>query len=228
MAVRIRSPAYFSLSFTYLMFTLSNTILLIVIFLFSAIIHEIAHGAMANYLGDSTAKERGRLTLNPLKHLDPIGSVLVPMFLIVFQSGIIFGWAKPVPINPLNLRDKKYGDAKVAAAGPLANISLAVLFGLLIRFVPWSNFSFGAGMITAFGFIVWINLLLAVFNLMPIPPLDGSHILFSVLPRKADDIKIFLSQYGMIILLFFIFFLLPVILPIIQFLFRLITGARFF
>ena len=115
-------------------------IFLIIILIFSVIIHEIAHGSVAYYLGDPTAKYAGRLTLNPLKHLDPVGSVIVPVFLAIMAqvtgSGIIFGWAKPVPVNPYNFRDQKYGSLKVALAGPSSNLLVALIFGLTLRFVP--------------------------------------------------------------------------------------------
>ncbi|MBZ9572856.1 site-2 protease family protein, partial [Patescibacteria group bacterium] len=142
-------------------------IIVIIVFLFSIIIHEVSHGAVANYLGDPTAKLAGRLSLNPLRHLDPIGSVLLPLMLILLRSGIIFGWAKPVPINPFNFRDKKYGSAKVAMAGPTANISLAVVFGMLLRFLPLANLTPVSNLAIVFSYIVWINLLLAIFNLIP-------------------------------------------------------------
>jgi len=201
-------------------------LLIIIIFLFSVIIHEISHGWTADLLGDPTAREAGRLTLNPLKHLDPFGSVLLPLMLILFQSRIIFGWAKPVPVNNFNLRGK-FAEAKVAAAGPLANISLAVFFGLLLRFIPWMRIPSGENIIIAFGFIVWVNLLLAVFNLIPIPPLDGSHILFALLPDKYNQLKVNLSRYGLFILIFFIFFLFQFIVPVVNFLFGLIVGVPF-
>ena len=199
----------------------------ILIFLFSVILHEISHGAAADYLGDPTARMAGRLTLNPLKHLDPVGSVLLPVMLILINSGIIVGWAKPVPVNPLNFKDKIYGSAKVAAAGPLANILIAVFFGFLIRVFPLDGFLFGQNLGIIFSFIVWINLLLAIFNLIPIPPLDGSHILFTFLPRELDQIKVFLSRYGFFVLIFFIFFLLPLLIPVVRFLFLIIVGESF-
>ena len=202
-------------------------ILIILIFLFSVILHEVSHGYMAYYLGDPTAKNAGRLTLNPIKHLDPIGSILVPLILILSKAGIIFGWAKPVPINPLNLRHKKYAQAKVAMAGPLANICVAVVFGFLIRFIPWTGSDFEMNLIFIFAYICWINLLLALFNLIPVPPLDGSHILFTFLPRSADSIKIFLIRYGFFILIFFIFFFFLFLIPIINFVFTLIVGQPF-
>ena len=174
----------------------------IAILIFSIVIHEVSHGAMANYLGDPTAKYANRLTLNPLNHLDPIGSVLVPFFSII-TTGYGFGWAKPVPVNLYNLRDKKYGSLKVALAGPAANLAVALIFGLMLRF----SLSFiPASLASTFAFIVSINLLLAIFNLLPIPPLDGSHILFTFLPSSMQGLKIFLSQFGFFILIFLIFF----------------------
>ena len=209
--------------------SLASLILIIIIFLLSVVIHEVAHGAVADYLGDPTAKLAGRLTLNPLKQLDPIGSIVLPGFLILmsisFGGGIIFGWAKPVPINPFNFRDQKYGEAKVGAAGPLANIFLALVFGIFLRFLPLADFTSGLQLV--FGYIVWVNLLLAVFNLLPIPPLDGSHIFFTFLGSSAAKVKIFLSQFGFLILLFVIFFCLQWIIPLINWLFTLIVGAPF-
>lgn len=203
---------------------------LIVVLIFSIVIHEVSHGAMANHLGDPTAKYAGRLTLNPLKHLDPIGSVIVPIFLIIMArvagGGIIFGWAKPVPINPYNFRDKKYGSMKVALAGPGINLTIALFFGLLLRFSPALIVFSGVGLM--FSYIVYINILLAIFNLLPIPPLDGSHILFAFLPEKWTGFKLFLTQYGFFILLFFIFFLFSWMAYIINWIFTLIVGSSLF
>jgi len=203
---------------------------LIVILLFSIVIHEVSHGAMAFYLGDPTAKYAGRLTLNPLKHLDPIGSIILPFFLILMAKltggGIIFGWAKPVPINPYNFRDQKYGSAKVALAGPASNLALALVFGLALRFLPILDIH--PGPVLMFSYIVWVNILLAVFNLLPIPPLDGSHLLFTFLPYSLQNIKIFLSQFGLFILLFIIFFLFRWLILIINWIFTLIVGTPFF
>lgn len=204
-----------------------SIIVAIIIFLFSVILHEVSHGAVADYLGDPTARQMGRLSLNPLRHLDPIGSVILPVLLILMQSNMIVGWAKPVPMNPFNFKDKKYGLAKAALAGPAANVGIALFFGLLIRFIPWSSSLFSQNLQLVFGYITWINLLLAVFNLIPIPPLDGSHILFTFLPKTLDNVKIFLARYGFFVLLFFIFFLFPFILPIVQLLFWFIVGVPF-
>ena len=198
-------------------------IFLIIILIFSVIIHEIAHGAVANYLGDPTAKYAGRLTLNPIAHLDIFGSVLVPLLLILARSPILFGWAKPVPINPYNFRDQKYGQAKVALAGPAANLGIALAVGLILRFMP--NFLISPAFYAILSYVVFINILLAIFNLIPIPPLDGSHILFTFLPESFRSIKIFLSQYGFFILLIVIFFFLGWLFPIIQFVYRLIVGS---
>jgi len=202
-------------------------IFLIIILILSIIIHEIAHGSVAYYLGDPTAKYAGRLSLNPLKHLDPFGSIILPLLLIVFRSPILFAYAKPVPINPRKFRDQKYGSLKVALAGPLSNLSIALVFGLVLRFVP--GISAISGLSAIFAGIVFINILLAVFNLVPIPPLDGSHILFTFLPYSMQHIKIFLRQYGMFILLFFLYLVVSGIIPIlyiIVLIYGFITGPE--
>jgi len=201
------------------------TIFSLMILLFSVIIHELAHGYTAYSLGDPTAKYAGRLTLNPLKHLDLFGSVLLPLFLFMSGSSILVGWAKPVPINPYNFRDQKWSHLKVAFAGPLSNIALALLFGILIRFTPHGLFTVLPGSFLIFSFIVHINLILAIFNLVPIPPLDGSWILFRFIPSQFDYIKLFLQRYGIFILLFLLFFGgLYWLHGIESFLFYLFTG----
>ena len=193
----------------------------ITIILFSVIFHEVSHGWVAYALGDPTAKYAGRLSLNPIKHLDFWGSIIVPFSLVFLTQGrFVFGWAKPVPINPFNFRDQKYGEAKVALAGPAANIVLALIFGLALRFMPFLiHTSFGL----VFFYIVWINLLLALFNLIPIPPLDGSHLLFTFVPM-SDRTKIILSQYGMIFLLIILFFFFQPVVIGVNWLSWLITG----
>jgi len=179
------------------------------VFIYSVVAHEISHGAVANALGDDTAKNLGRLTLNPLKHLDIFGSILLPVFLIIIGSPFVFGYAKPVPYNPLNLRDKKYGPAKVALAGPAANLALAVLFGLVLRFLPAS---FGVSTLPSLlSFVVQINLLLAIFNLIPIPPLDGHWLLLTFLPDKFAAFKLFIVRYSLIIFVVFLLFVFPFI-----------------
>jgi Zn-dependent protease len=203
-------------------------VFLIIILIFSAILHEVSHGAAANYMGDPTAKYAGRLTLNPLKHLDFFGSFILPavMLLITAGRGPVFGWAKPVPINPYNFRDQKYGAAKIALAGPASNLAVALFFGLALRFFP--SIADIQGLDVIFSYIVYINLLLAVFNLLPIPPLDGHHILFAFLPQSLDNFKMVLSQFGLFILLFIIFFAFDWVILIINFLFKLIVGVSLF
>jgi len=200
-------------------------IIQIAILLMAVVIHEVSHGAMANYLGDPTAKYAGRLTLNPIKHLDLWGSFLIPLFLFIVQSPVLFGWAKPVPYNPYNLRNKRWGPAMVAAAGPGANLIVALIFGLALRFAPLNNSIYLQNLAQIFIIIVVLNLLLAIFNLIPIPPLDGSKILFAALPCKYQHIVASMERYGLIILLFFIFFLFRFILPIVFLLFKLIVGT---
>ena len=176
--------------------------------IFSVMIHELAHGYVANSLGDPTAKYAGRLTLNPIKHLDPFGSVILPLLflLISFLPGgqsFIFGWAKPVPINPYNFKDQKWGTLKVSIAGPASNFAVAIVFGLAIRFLPATGAL--APLIQLFSIIVFLNILLGLFNLIPIPPLDGSWILFRFLPQGSEKVKMFLQQYGLFILIFLLF-----------------------
>lgn len=151
--------------------------------IFSIIIHEVSHGYAAEILGDPTARLQGRLTLNPIPHIDPIGSILVPGILVFAGTGFLFGWAKPVPYNPYNLKNQKWGEAIVAGAGPGVNILLAVIFGALIRF---GTGTLPVAFIELAGIVVLINIMLAFFNLIPIPPLDGSKLLKSVLPYRAN------------------------------------------
>ena len=197
----------------------------IAVLIMSVVIHEVSHGYAASYLGDETARYQGRLTLNPIKHLDLFGSILVPS-ISYFLGGFIFGWAKPVPYNPYNLRPGRWSEAAVAAAGPASNIILALIFGILLRVTismetSWATPAF----VQVTAMIVFINILLAIFNLMPIPPLDGSKLLFALFPDKLFQIRGFFERYGLILVLFFIFFLWQFISPVIGILFRLITGV---
>lgn len=196
-----------------------ETVLLLAIFLFSVILHEVSHGYMALALGDPTAKQAGRLTLNPVSHLDMFGSILLPFLLYISGSRFLFGWAKPVPVDARFLRGGVYGMLKVALAGPVSNISLALVFGTLLRtgLFPWA-------MADVMAQVVYINLMLAVFNLVPIPPLDGSHILFAFLPPSLYHVKVFLARYGVFLLLAFIFFAFRALSPVISFLFGIFTG----
>ncbi len=194
----------------------------IVVFIFSVIVHEVMHGYVADRLGDPTARMAGRLSLNPLRHIDLLGSVLLPLFLVLTKAGIIFGWAKPVPYNPHNLyKDYRFGPLKVALAGPAANLLLAVLFGLLARV---GVLYFSAPLFVLFSVITYVNLVLAILNLIPVPPLDGSKI-FSVLAPRAF---IAFERTGMagLGIVFLILLLFPhvIILPV-EALFQALVGV---
>lgn len=163
-----------------------DTIILISILIYSVVLHEVAHGYMANFLGDPTARFLGRLTLNPFKHIDPFGSILLPAILVVTHSPILFGWAKPVPYNPYNLqRGGRFAESLVAAAGPLTNIILALIAGIATRLVGVESPIFAILVMT-----VSMNVMLALFNLIPIPPLDGSKVIDALLPSSLA------IQYG--------------------------------
>ena len=151
----------------------------LIILILSIIFHEIAHGAVANAFGDPTAKLAGRLTLNPIKHIDPIGSIIVPAFLILTGSSIFFGWAKPVPYNPYNL-PSRFAEALVAGAGVLLNFFLAFIFAMFLRFVEITS----DPIMHIFIVIVLINLFLAFLNLIPFPPLDGAKIFLNIVPKR--------------------------------------------
>jgi Zn-dependent protease len=194
-----------------------ETILFILIVLMSVVIHEVSHGFAADRLGDPTARYAGRLTLNPLPHLDPIGSFLVPLISIL-SFGVGFGWAKPVPYNPYNI-SSKYGDALVAGAGPLSNILIALIAGIVLRFGLVS-----VGLIPLFDAILTINLVLALFNLMPVPPLDGSKILGNFLPYDMRERFMSFGTFGFAFVILAIFVLWPFISPLVFVLRSLILG----
>jgi len=188
----------------------------------SAIIHEYAHAWAADQLGDPTAKQAGRLTLNPLAHIDIWGTILMPILLFLLSGGkFLFAYAKPVPFNPYNLRNQKHDSGLVALAGPLANLIIALIFGLIIRFSATTS------LISLFCIIVYANILLAIFNLLPIPPLDGSRILFAFLPSRFRHYEIVMQRYGFFILFLFIFFGFQIIFPIIFSIYKLIVGQPF-
>ncbi len=197
----------------------------------SVILHEVAHGYMANWLGDPTARLQGRLTLNPISHIDPIGSLLLPAILTITHSPLLIGYAKPVPYNPYNLRGK-YAEGLVAFAGPGVNILLALVFGLLIRFLgPVMD----PVLLTAFGTIAYINMLLALFNLIPIPPLDGSKVLSALflaisrpLAHAYDKFRLNFERLGVLsgtlLILCIFYFLSPFFSAALLHLFGLLTG----
>jgi Zn-dependent protease len=200
----------------------------VLVLIFSVILHEVAHGYMANYLGDPTARLAGRLTLNPISHIDPIGTIFLPLFLTLVGSPFLIGYAKPVPYNPHNLHGR-YDETLVAFAGPGTNILLALIFGLVIRFM---GAALDPSLLSAFTIITYLNILLALFNLIPIPPLDGSKVLSGILPHALavpyDTFRASLERLGIIsgtlvILIIFSFFS-GVFSTILRSLFLLVTG----
>jgi len=199
-----------------------TTIFSILILILSVVIHEVSHGYAALFLGDTTAKYEGRLTLNPLKHLDPFGSVILPLMLAILPGGLIFGWAKPVPYNPYNLRNRRWGELLVAIAGPASNIAVALVLSIVIRLAPVLSLSLS--FVQLLFVAVLINVLLAIFNLVPIPPLDGSKILFNLFPGLALEMRGFLERWGFMFLLFFIIFLWDFVYPVVFWIVRLMTN----
>lgn len=204
-------------------FDIIHAVFSIAILVFSVVAHEISHGYMAQYLGDPTARLAGRLTMNPAKHIDPIGSILVPIVTALMPGGFVFGWAKPVPYNPYNLRDQKWGDAKVALAGPMTNLGIALIFGLFLRFYVSNIADSMASMVQL---IVLINIFLAIFNLVPIPPLDGSKVLLNVLPLRYRYIGDYLERYALVLIIIFAFFLWKYILPLVYLIYWLFVGFQ--
>jgi Zn-dependent protease len=220
----------------------------IAVLIMSAVMHEYMHGWVAYKLGDNTAKDMGRLTLNPVNHLDPIGSIILPLLLVLSKTGFIIGWAKPVPYNPYNLRDPKYGDLKVAIGGPGTNLAIAIIFGIVARLTPIAanikqmlvigflrgDYDYLLGQMHGSlinsifilsGIICFINLLLMIFNLIPIPPLDGSKVLMTFLPFNWQIRMHRIEPYGFFIIIFLLMFgLFSLIWPVLLFLFTMIVG----
>lgn len=200
----------------------------LIVLIFSVVVHEVSHGVIAEKLGDPTARVLGRLTLNPLKHLDPFGSVILPILLYVLSGGsFVVGWAKPVPYNPAHLKDPSRDGGKIAAAGPVANLVLAAVFGVFLRVASAAGAN--GQFLAVLGLVVYMNVLLAVFNLVPIPPLDGSKVLFALLPatNAGRRVEIFLERYGIILLFAFLFFGIEFLLPVIKLIFTIFTGSNF-
>jgi len=202
----------------------SAKIFIYLVIVFSAVFHEYAHGRMALELGDDTAKRYGRLSLNPLVHLDLLGTVLIPL-LLLFTSGMFIGWAKPVPYNPYALKDQRYGSLKVAIAGPMANFFIAISLGLLLRLMTGPLFIVPKVFLDLLGFVVYINIFLALFNLIPVPPLDGSKVLADLWPARVHSFYSGFSGSGLIGI-FLTLFLAMTFLPIVaRFIFMIITGG---
>jgi len=210
-----------------------SALIFLVILIFSAILHEISHGFVAERLGDPTARLAGRLTLNPQKHIDPMMSIALPLILLISGSPVIIGAAKPVPVDLFNLRDGRKDLALVSLSGPLANVLIAISASLLIKLIValYPSFSQNAGTIEALSFLTFIltviaklNLLLAIFNLVPIPPLDGSKIFSLLLPEKLANAFLSLGSIG----IFIIFFLLlsPGELSLGRLIFTLLTFSE--
>ena len=182
----------------------------IIVIMFSAILHEVSHGLAARALGDKTAEYAGRLTLDPRAHIDLYGSIILPFILWLTTGGrFLFAYAKPVPYNPYNLRNQQWGPALVALAGPGMNFLIAIILAAIIRVL-----GFESGMVEFLIRSLVINVSLGVFNLVPLPPLDGSKVLFALLPPRYDHIKHKLERHGMLIVILFIFFFLSVLAPI--------------
>jgi Zn-dependent protease len=192
---------------------LSSKLFIYVIIIFSAIIHEYFHAWAAYIQGDKTAKEQGRLTLNPIPHIDPLGTIIIPLILLITAGGFI-GWAKPVPFNPYNLKNQKWGRTIVALAGPFSNLFIALALGLLIRI------SIFPLLIIPFSLIAYVNIFLALFNLIPIPPLDGSKLVFDIFPKWENVFK--RSSWGIILAIFIGITVLPYLVSWIFFIF---TGT---
>ena len=207
--------------------TVTQKLFLYVVIVLSATFHEYSHGLMAYKLGDSTAKDAGRLTLNPLAHLDLYGTVIVPLFFLFYgpYGGFFIGWAKPVPYNPYNLKDQKYGSLKVGIAGPGANFIIALILGIFLRVISTGIFGSLTSefFLQAVGLIIYINIFLALFNLIPLPPLDGSKVLMDLFPRSRHALAS-LGFFGIFFALIVAFFILS---PLAGFIFRLITGQGF-
>lgn len=188
-------------------------IITLAILILSIVFHEVAHGYAANWLGDPTARLAGRLSPNPLLHIDPIGSVLVPTVLYMTSAPFLFGWAKPVPYNPYNLRNQKWGESFVAAAGPLANLFLAIVFTILIRLS--SSLGFSAEFVDMATYVVFINILLALFNAIPFPPLDGSKIIVPFLPfglaMKYRGLTTYMENLGFVALFLCVFLFMQIL-----------------
>jgi Zn-dependent protease len=197
--------------------------------IFAITVHEVAHGWVANKLGDGTAKMLGRLTLNPIKHIDPIGTIVVPIAMLLL-SGFAFGWAKPVPVNTRNLRQPRRDMAIVAIAGPLANVVMAIMWVIFLKLATLvSDANIAKGLVAMASAGITINLVLFVFNLFPIPPLDGSKVLAGFVPPSVSAILDKIEPYGFFIVMGLLYFgvLGSIMNPIIGFFLHTINSLFF-
>lgn len=201
----------------------------VIVLIFLVIIHEVSHGLMAYRLGDNTAKEMGRLTLNPIKHLEFFGSFLVPFLFIITGSSFILGWAKPVPFNPYNLKDPKRDGALIALAGPVSNFLIAMIFGVFVRlmvaFMPIATSLILYNIYGLFNIVIFVSVLLAFFNLIPIPPFDGSRIVLAFLHGEAERFWLRLEHYGTLLIIILLFGgMLNFLSPLVVSVYSLIAG----
>jgi Zn-dependent protease len=209
-----------------------ETLLALVVLILSVIAHEVAHGYAANSLGDPTARLAGRLTLNPLPHIDLMGSIILPALLVFTHSPILFGWAKPVPYNPYNLKHHRWGEALVAVAGSATNILLAIIFGLIVRF--GATLGFDSTALSLAATIAFINLFLGLFNLIPFPSLDGFTTLRAALPwhlaAGLNRLEIRVRSAGVLSLILFLivfsYIFAGPFFDLVVWLFGLITGGN--
>ncbi len=193
----------------------------IAVIIVSIVFHELAHGYTAYFLGDPTAKYEGRLTLNPLKHLEIFGSILVP-FITYALGGVVFGWAKPVPYNPYNIKNK-YGEVMVAAAGPLSNFLIAFVFAMYFRSLGADAVSSASANLALL--IVLVNITLGIFNMIPIPPLDGFKVFTGLLPYNFRYIKEYIEKNILLFIIIFIFGFSFIMNPAVSWIFRVMTGV---
>lgn len=194
-----------------------------IVLIFSIMVHEVAHGLVAEREGDPTARNLGRITLNPLKHIDWLGSVLLPLVLILSGTHFLVGWAKPVPYNPENLHDGRKSEAKVSIAGIVTNLAIAIFFGLVIRGAILFHYD-NIALIDGAGIIVLINIILALFNSIPLAPLDGFRFLNAVLPYQAIPTMRTIERMSLPLLLLFIVFGWSFVAPLAFSIFHLFTG----